>query len=158
MLHDLKILPEYFTEVVAGNKKFEVCKNDRGYRTGDVLVLREWDSLKEKYTGETFWCKVTYILEDSPYLQNGFVVLGISHLNEVGQLTALRFDSWSEFIEAVGTTIIREQKLFDAAMNTLGATSKAGAHTEAANIHFRLRTALKEIYGGDVFETECKEK
>ncbi|EJW20042.1 ASCH/PUA domain-containing protein [Paenibacillus alvei] len=158
MLHDLKILPEYFSEVVEGNKKFEVRKNDRGYRTGDVLVLREWDSLKEEYTGEVFWCKVTYILKDSPYLQDGFVVLGISHLNDVGQLTTLRFDSWSEFIKAFGTTMIREQKLFDAVMNTLGATSKAAAYTESATIHHRLRTVIKEAYGGDIFETERKEK
>ncbi|HGS9341836.1 TPA: DUF3850 domain-containing protein, partial [Clostridioides difficile] len=29
MIHELKILPQYFKEVVNGNKNFEVRKNDR---------------------------------------------------------------------------------------------------------------------------------
>ncbi|HGS9342764.1 DUF3850 domain-containing protein [Clostridioides difficile] len=32
MIHELKILPQYFKEVVNGNKNFEVRKNDRSFK------------------------------------------------------------------------------------------------------------------------------
>ena len=41
MIHDLKILPEYFVEVVRGNKTFEVRKDDRPFNVGDELILYE---------------------------------------------------------------------------------------------------------------------
>ncbi|BDE80465.1 ASCH/PUA domain-containing protein [Clostridioides difficile] len=75
MIHELKILPQYFKEVVNGNKNFEVRKNDRGFKKGDLLVLQEFDG--EKYTGLETRKEITYVLENSDYLQNGYVVLGI---------------------------------------------------------------------------------
>lgn len=39
MIHELKILPEYYEEVKCGNKNFELRKNDRDYKVYD-------DSLK----------------------------------------------------------------------------------------------------------------
>lgn len=41
--HDLKILPEYFEAVTSGMKTFELRKDDRGFATGDHVVLWEWD-------------------------------------------------------------------------------------------------------------------
>ncbi|HEK4692909.1 TPA: DUF3850 domain-containing protein [Clostridioides difficile] len=75
MIHELKILPQYFKEVVNGNKNFEVRKNDRGFKKDDLLVLQEFDG--EKYTGLETRKEITYVLENSDYLQNGYVVLGI---------------------------------------------------------------------------------
>ena len=43
MIHELKTWPAYFERVVDGSKTFEVRKDDRGYQSGDELVLREWD-------------------------------------------------------------------------------------------------------------------
>lgn len=40
--HVLKIWPDSFEAVIDGGKKFEVRVNDRDYRLGDVLVLREY--------------------------------------------------------------------------------------------------------------------
>jgi ASC-1-like (ASCH) protein len=47
MRHDLKILPQYFEEVYNGNKTFEIRKNDRDFKVGDILMLREWIVSKE---------------------------------------------------------------------------------------------------------------
>lgn len=44
MIHDLKTDPVYFQRLVDGTKTFEVRKDDRGYQSGDTLVLREWDA------------------------------------------------------------------------------------------------------------------
>lgn len=41
--HVLKTWPEFFRAIVDGKKTFEVRKNDRGFQTGDVLHLREFD-------------------------------------------------------------------------------------------------------------------
>lgn len=40
-IHELKILPEYFEAVVSGNKRFEIRKDDRNYKKGDILRLNE---------------------------------------------------------------------------------------------------------------------
>ena len=42
MLHELKILPLYFDQVITGEKRFEIRREDRGvaYCVGDYLRLR----------------------------------------------------------------------------------------------------------------------
>ena len=64
--HELKCWPQYFGPIEDGRKTFELRKNDRGYQTGDVLLLREWnpDALTELmgYTGNAMLVEVTYIL------------------------------------------------------------------------------------------------
>ena len=59
MKHELKILPEYFDEVVSGRKTFEVRKDDRGFQIGDTLILKEWN--RGRYTGREVAVEVTYI-------------------------------------------------------------------------------------------------
>src|SRR5690606_28445539 len=41
--HDLKCWPEPFRAIVAGAKRHEFRRDDRGYALGDVLYLYEWD-------------------------------------------------------------------------------------------------------------------
>ena len=42
-VHELKIWPQYYARVADGSKTFEIRNNDRGYQTGDKVILREWD-------------------------------------------------------------------------------------------------------------------
>jgi hypothetical protein len=49
-VHFLKSWPEFFEEVVAERKRFEVRRNDRDYRARDLLVLQEW-SKRTGYSG-----------------------------------------------------------------------------------------------------------
>ena len=77
-IHELKILPEYFEAVTSGRKRFEIRSNDRDYKVGDLLYLREWNG--ENFTGDSYKAEVTYITN---YMQkNGYVVLGIRGLEE----------------------------------------------------------------------------
>lgn len=75
MKHELKILPEYFQDIVSGIKTFEVRYNDRNYQVGDILILREW--INDKYTGNCIEKKVIYILDNLDYVKEGYVIMGL---------------------------------------------------------------------------------
>ena len=73
--HELKTHPMYFRSVACGEKPFEIRKNDRNYRVGDTLVLREFDP-RCGYSGEQVTATVTYITCFEQ--QEGNVVMGIA--------------------------------------------------------------------------------
>ncbi len=50
-VHVLKTWPEYFEAIVQRQKRFEIRRGDRDFRSGDVLELREWQPILERYTG-----------------------------------------------------------------------------------------------------------
>ena len=76
MEHELKIYPKYFEDVISGKKKFEIRKNDRKYRVGDILKLKEWDNIK--YSGREARAEVIYLIDDKfAGIQPGYVVMGI---------------------------------------------------------------------------------
>jgi len=64
--HHLKTWPEYFKAIKDGIKTFELRKNDRDFKVGDLLVLEEIDepdSFTGKYTGNAISVRVTYIIK-----------------------------------------------------------------------------------------------
>jgi hypothetical protein len=77
MIHELKILPEYYDDVISGDKNFELRKNDRDYETGDTLKLMEHDD--GSYTGRECSVEITYTLSGCPEygLKKGYIILGI---------------------------------------------------------------------------------
>lgn len=81
--HDLKVWPEYFEAIAAGKKPFEIRKNDRDYKVGDTLHLREFSPGPGEYTGFAVRRTVSYMLSgDDPMgsafgLRPGFVALGL---------------------------------------------------------------------------------
>lgn len=79
MIHNLKILPEYFSAVACGAKTFEVRKDDRQFDVGDVLKLQEYD--REIYTGRAIDAIATYIMRDTCYCKEGFCIIGIKIIN-----------------------------------------------------------------------------
>lgn len=79
--HDLKTLPPFFEDVLAGRKRFELRRNDRDFAVGDTLRLREW-SYSGEYTGRECCVRVTYGLGDGQGfsqfdLPPGYVVMSI---------------------------------------------------------------------------------
>lgn len=77
MIHELKLLPTYFEEVLSGHKTFEIRKKDRPFSEGDLLALNEYDADKKYYTGKSCLVYVDYILDDANYCKDGYVVMSI---------------------------------------------------------------------------------
>lgn len=101
-IHDLKCWPPFFRAIADGDKRGDVRINDRDYRPGDFVLLREYlppddqiDSRfsedrrrqiaaeiqelealdRDAYTGDVQILRVTYVLEGVPGLAPGYVVL-----------------------------------------------------------------------------------
>jgi hypothetical protein len=96
--HDLKVWPEFFAPLERGDKLFELRRDDRDYKVGDWLKLREWappDIATAKpggFTGARLLRRISYVLrpdqahELQPLDENGqpvwpllpgFVILGL---------------------------------------------------------------------------------
>lgn len=75
MIHELKILPHFFTDVIKGKKTFEIRKNDRPFHKGDLLALNEYDG--QYYTGNSCLVYVDYIMNDTDYVKKDMVVMAI---------------------------------------------------------------------------------
>lgn len=94
--HELKTWSQYFEAIIAGEKTFELRKNDRDFKVGDKLLLKEYKLLglnnitqriDGEYTGGEQMVEVTYLLNHEPMknnfgLQAGYCVMGIKKLNE----------------------------------------------------------------------------
>jgi hypothetical protein len=91
MLHELKTWPEHFSEIVAGRKNFELRRNDRDFKVGDELLLREYwyqycnpdGSSKEGYSGRILHRRIDYVLDSygAVYgVEKGYVILSLSTL------------------------------------------------------------------------------
>lgn len=78
-LHELKTWPEYFERVRSKAKRAEFRRDDRPFRDGDTLLLREWDPATGEYTGRRIWAYVTDVARGG-VIPEGFAMLSISLL------------------------------------------------------------------------------
>jgi len=60
-LHELKIHPEHFANVKAGRKTAELRLDDRDFRIGDVLLLKEWKTRAQEFSGREIRKPITHI-------------------------------------------------------------------------------------------------
>jgi hypothetical protein len=74
-VHEIKIAASYYDDVTSGRKRFELRKNDRGYKVGDSLKMLEFD--EGKHTGRIIDADIIYMLEDYAGLEEGYCILGI---------------------------------------------------------------------------------
>ena len=86
MVHELKTDPQPFQAVLDDQKTFELRQNDRNFKIGDELHLKEtvYSSAEMvkgqplEYTGRCIAVKVTFALYGPIYgLQDGWCVMGI---------------------------------------------------------------------------------
>ena len=73
--HELKIWPEFFEPTLKGIKHFEARLNDRGFKVGDILILKEYNITRDEYTGRELRKTVEYILEDHAFVREGYVIM-----------------------------------------------------------------------------------
>jgi hypothetical protein len=105
-VHELKCWPEYFQQVKTGAKNFELRLNDRDYKTGDILHLKEWNlkgynsvspnELVGEYTGDELRVKVKYIFHSAASagysfgLLGGYCIMAIELLdNQIGEASKM---------------------------------------------------------------------
>ena len=76
-MHELKIDAHFYNDVFNGIKKFELRKDDRDFRVGDFIKLREIN--KNGYTGRSTYVTIIYILRNREEfgLLKGYAILGI---------------------------------------------------------------------------------
>lgn len=74
-VHQIRLASGYFEDVAAGVKTFELRKNDRHYRKGDILELMEFT--EGRNTGRLIRAEVTYLLEDYTGLEDGYCIMAI---------------------------------------------------------------------------------
>lgn len=89
MVHELKTWTGFFEDMFTGRKNFEVRRDDRGYREGDLLRLREFIADEDKkvggtYTGRELRQRVTYVMRGPMLgLQAGWVIMGVEFVASV---------------------------------------------------------------------------
>lgn len=110
-IHELKIFPQYFNEVLNGNKTFELRKDDREFEVGDILILKEYRQgqgdatgpelvvIEEPgYTGREVKKEISYIYKGCANglgLRTGFSILSLRDYIEYGSITDKELDEWN---------------------------------------------------------------
>ena len=87
MIHTLKTWTKEFNDVLNEHKKFEWRKNDRDYKPGDILIMKEFvPEFTEtdefigggEYTEKIIIVKVTYILYGGSFnIPKDYCIMGI---------------------------------------------------------------------------------
>lgn len=80
MQHDLKLQSQYFKEVVTGRKTFEIRKNDRSYKVGDLIRFHEVNENGQYIGYVSRKYQITYITDYEQ--QDGYVVMSIKLVYE----------------------------------------------------------------------------
>ena len=97
MIHQLKIIPDHFHDVISGRKTFEVRRNDRDFHAGDLLALNEYDAVFG-YTGRSCLVRTDYILQRENIEGGDFVSKYENCRDELED--ALRMEAEPEDLEA----------------------------------------------------------
>ncbi len=126
MAHEKKIYPQYFDEVRAGLKNFELRKRDEGeiYLVGDEIILKEWDPETKEYTGRQTKRTITYVLSHCPEfgLKDGYAILGLNDnttdiLNEIQRIIDNKMEMLKKENEDQGETAVNMAYLMNCGLN-----------------------------------------
>jgi hypothetical protein len=82
--HELKTVAPFMDEVWHKRKSFEVRRNDRDFKVGDLIILREYFTSSESYGSREVEGLITYILKDSNYCKEGYWIIGFTEMSRCG--------------------------------------------------------------------------
>jgi hypothetical protein len=83
--HELKTVNPYFTHVWEDKKRADLRFNDRNYKVGDILMLREYMVNKGMYGGRVVRCLITDIVNNFDGLNEGWVMLSFMVLSKTNE-------------------------------------------------------------------------
>lgn len=100
MVHELKTAPEYFQGVYDETKLFEIRYNDRDYKVGDILHLREYVVGTNTYTGRSCLREVLYVFEAGEAttfgILPGWCVMAIKPVTKEHTFVVAQYDTLDE--------------------------------------------------------------
>ena len=91
-IHELKTDPTVFKYSFSMLNNFEIRYNDRDYRAGDLLVLKETSHTRKEmddgapleYSGRKIAVKVDYILRGPIYgLKDGWIIMSVHRVDSI---------------------------------------------------------------------------
>ena len=124
MAHEKKIYPQYFDEVRAGLKNFELRKEDELFLVGDEIILKEWNPETKEYTGRQTKRTITYVLRHCPEfgLKEGYAILGLNDnttniLDEIQRIIDSKMEILKKENEDQGDTAANMAYLMSCGLN-----------------------------------------
>lgn len=78
--HYIRLATTNYDDVASGKKAFELLKNDRDYKTGDLLEMSEFKDGRN--TGRAITAEIVYMLENYTGLTDGYCILGTKVIKE----------------------------------------------------------------------------
>lgn len=79
--HFLKCIQPYFDNVTHNRKRFEIRLDDRDYKEGDFVVLREYNPKEDVYSGRVWVVKIVYLIRGTECLKEGYCAFTIEHVS-----------------------------------------------------------------------------
>ena len=76
-IHVLKCWPKYFEELFSGKKTFDIRRNDRDYKVGEFLDIKEWCPTTEKFSGRSVFFKISHTTAEPKWVQKGYIGLSL---------------------------------------------------------------------------------
>lgn len=140
MIHELKILPNYYNDIKEGKKTFELVKNNGRFEINDIIILQEYEN-SIGYTGRKIIKELSYIFKaDGQGLSEEFCILGFKNtlcvelknmdLDETTLMNQLRKveKENNEFETAIVKNDINDaiEEFWDKVQSSLGALEKIG--------------------------------
>jgi len=75
MIHELKINPIYADEFIKGNKQWEIRKDDRNFKVGDLIKFVINGTIK------IYFVEITYIFKGGEYeLKKDYVIMTVKKM------------------------------------------------------------------------------
>jgi hypothetical protein len=81
-VHELKIWPEYWAAVRAGDKTFEYRLNDRNYKSGDLVRLTYFDPKTKEMRTEYPWSPLCFEIGYILTVIDQMIVFSLLELNK----------------------------------------------------------------------------
>lgn len=85
--HNIKVEPECFEAISKGNKNFEICQLNGSSKTGDRVILKEFDG--NTFTGREVVAEITFITnheQKKGYVVFAFRKYSVANRKDVGKV------------------------------------------------------------------------